>query len=86
MLPLAFFLCERRTKAAAVVLPGKQVEGEGYLPICYQIPSDAMQYIAIDADDANSLPTEPRRFPGKAIASPGYDGMKTDEQQKVLQR
>src|ERR1700692_676439 len=82
MPPLAFFLL--RSKAAALMLPSDQIDRERYLPIRQKIPPQAMQHIAIDADDANSLPAQPGRLPGEALPSPCHHGMKADEQQQSL--
>jgi hypothetical protein len=41
------------------MLPSEQIDGERYLLVRQKIPPHAMQYIAIDAGDANSLPTQP---------------------------
>src|SRR5271170_4241060 len=74
----------RRSKSTALVLPSEQVEREGHLMVRHQVPPHAMQYIAIDAGDAKSLPTQPRRLPRKAVPPPRHDRMEADEQQQVL--
>src|SRR5882757_521781 len=84
-MPLSAFLASRRrSKASTLMMPGKQIEREGYFSIRQKIPPHAMQHVAIDAGDANSLPAQPRRLPREAVPSPRHHGMKADEQQEPL--
>src|SRR5438270_8639884 len=84
-MPHSAFLASRRLrKAPTLMLPSKQVDGECYLFVGQKIPSHTMQHISMNADDANSLPTQPRRLPGQAMASPCQHGMKANEQQQFL--
>src|ERR1700733_484052 len=84
MLPSVFFLLLRRSKASALMPPGKQVEREGYFTVRHQIPSGSVQNIAVDVRDAHSLPAQSRRLPRKAAPSPRHDRMEADEQQQSL--
>src|ERR1700730_743999 len=84
MLRSVFLASRRLSKAPTLMLPSEQVDGERYLSIRQKIPPHAMEHIAIDADDANSLPAQPRRLPRQAVASPRHHGMKADEQQQPL--
>src|SRR5271155_5537285 len=61
------FLPLRLSKAPALMLTGEQIDIEGNFPIRQQIPSHAVEHVAVDAGDSNSLPAQTAGLPHESV-------------------
>ena len=78
------FLRLRRSEAAAFVFAREQIDCEGCFAVCQQVPAGAVKLVAVDAGDADALPTQTDRFPCDALRSPGEHQMEAYEEKEIL--
>ena len=75
---------DRLREASALMLASAEVDGEGEFFVGVEIPAGAVEGIAFDRGDADSLPTEALGLPCFAIGSPCEQGVEAGEEEKIL--
>ncbi len=71
----------RLSKAPTLMLTGKQINRKGNLAVCQQVPPHAVQHVAVDAGDSDSLPAQTSGLPRESVPAPRHDCVEADTQQ-----
>ena len=77
-------ICGWSGDASALVGSGAEVDGEGDFFVRDEVPAEAVEGVAFDAGDADTLPTEALCVPGFAGGAQGEDGVEAGEEDEVV--